>query len=84
MPTIWAMLWRSVFLLPVVTIMYTLVCLIAFACIALPLAAGFFVWHSDWRLAGICVAFWIPSFVVARWWWRRESVPDERKRGILI
>lgn len=64
---LWALLWRSVVLFPFASVLLAVICVACFGLIGLPIAAGFFVWSSDWWSAAGCVALWIPAFVFVRW-----------------
>ena len=77
----WALLWRSVVLLPFAFGLFALFCYAGMGLVALPFAAGFFIWTSQWWLAAACVALWIGSFVCVRRIWRWERSDDSSHRG---
>ena len=78
----WALLWRAVVLLPFAAVVLLLVFTACFAAVTLPFVGVFYAWTRDWRAAVACVAAWIPSAIIARWAWRRESKTDAE--GILL
>ena len=72
----WALLWRSVVLLPLFFAFLVLLCSAYAALIGLPIAVVIYLWCFDWWMALIAVAAWFPTFIFLRWWWRRERSED--------
>jgi len=81
---LWALLWRSVVLLPFASVLLVLLCVAWIGLVALPIAAGFCVWSSDWLWAVVCVALWLPTFVFVRWLWKRERSDSFKHDGDLV
>ena len=80
---LWALLWRSVFLIPFALALFAVVCCAGIGFLLLPVATGMFIWHSEWWQAAVCVALWFPSWVVIRRFWRWERSDESDHRGIV-
>jgi len=78
---LWALLWRSVVLLPVGVAQFALICYAWIGLLALPVAAGIFIWSSDWWLAAVCIPPWVLSWFCVRWYWRWQRSDDFNHRG---
>ena len=79
---LWALLWRSVVLLPFASAWALLLCAGWLGLFGLPLAAGIFVLNSDCLWAMVCAALWFPAFVFVRWFWKRER--SDSRHGDLL
>jgi len=78
----WALLWRAVVLLPFAAVVSLFVFTACVAAVTMPFVAVFYAWTRDWWTAVACLAAWIPTTIVARWAWRRESKTDAE--GVLL
>ena len=69
---LWALLWRSVVLLPVGMLMFGVCCHAWMGLVVLPFATGICLWDGDWGYALLCALVWPVCLVCVRWFWRRE------------
>jgi len=69
---LWALLWRSVVLLPVGFAMFGVCCYAWMGLVALPFAVGICLWDGDWLYALVGAVVWPVCLVCVRWFWRRE------------
>jgi len=69
---LWALLWRSVVLLPAMAAIFAVWCYAWMGLVGLPFAVGICLWDGDWQYALLCMALWPVCLVCARWFWRRE------------
>jgi hypothetical protein len=76
----WSLLWRSVVLVPFATLLFVLCIGMWSGVVALPLAAGYFLFEADWRNAAIAFAIWSGLLWFTRWklWKLFQAAPKDR------
>jgi hypothetical protein len=78
---LWALLWRSVVLLPWGVAQFALACYAWAAFVTLPVSVVIFICNSEWWMAAACIALWIPSGLFVRWYWRWQRSDEFDHKG---
>jgi hypothetical protein len=70
----WALLWRSVVLLPFTFAYLVLLCGAGIVWFCFPVLAVCCAWNGDWWSGVVFISIWFPVFFALHWCQRREHL----------